>query len=118
MAKRWYAWYDLNKDNTVVQCDFPPKDTSHWRLLRTDYPKVRVSTVFLGLDHNFLEEGAPILFETMVFANGAKMIDLACERYSSYSDAVAGHWKFCADAVIGKYDYAADKAVKTHPEAK
>lgn len=27
----------------------------------------RVSTVFLGLDHNFAEGGAPVLWETMVF---------------------------------------------------
>jgi hypothetical protein len=28
---------------------------------------VYISTVFLGLDHNFDENGAPILWETMVF---------------------------------------------------
>jgi hypothetical protein len=28
---------------------------------------VRVSTVFLGLDHNFCMDGPPILWETMVF---------------------------------------------------
>jgi hypothetical protein len=28
---------------------------------------VRVSTVFLGLDHNYLGRGKPLLFETMVF---------------------------------------------------
>jgi hypothetical protein len=30
-------------------------------------PKVEVSTVFLGLDHNFLDKGKPVLFETMIF---------------------------------------------------
>ena len=29
--------------------------------------EVRVSTVFLGLDHNYDHEGCPILWETMVF---------------------------------------------------
>jgi hypothetical protein len=28
----------------------------------------RLSTVFLGLDHSFLFQGPPILFETMLFA--------------------------------------------------
>lgn len=28
---------------------------------------VKVSTVFLGIDHNFSHEGPPILWETMVF---------------------------------------------------
>lgn len=26
-----------------------------------------ISTVFLGLDHNYLTEGAPVLWETMIF---------------------------------------------------
>ncbi len=29
--------------------------------------KSRISTVFLGLDHNFTRHGPPILWETMVF---------------------------------------------------
>lgn len=29
--------------------------------------EVSVSTVFLGIDHNFFGEGPPLLFETMVF---------------------------------------------------
>jgi len=27
----------------------------------------KISTVFLGIDHNFFKEGPPILWETMVF---------------------------------------------------
>ena len=30
----------------------------------------RVSTVFLGIDHGFADDGAPILWETMVFGDG------------------------------------------------
>lgn len=33
---------------------------------------VRVSTVFLGLDHNFSKKGPPVLWETMTFSNYAK----------------------------------------------
>jgi hypothetical protein len=29
--------------------------------------RVKVSTVFLGIDHNFSGKGPPLLFETMVF---------------------------------------------------
>jgi hypothetical protein len=50
---------------------------------------VRVSTVFLGLDHSF-GEGAPVLWETMVF--GGKH-DQYQERYRSREDAIAGHKK-------------------------
>jgi hypothetical protein len=34
----------------------------------TDLPGgVRVSTVFLGLDHNLFDDGPPLIFETMIF---------------------------------------------------
>ena len=37
------------------------------RVARTQVGDCMVSTVFLGLDHNFSEEGPPVLWETMVF---------------------------------------------------
>jgi hypothetical protein len=49
-----------------------------------------ISTVFLGIDHGFIEEGPPILFETMVFCQGSRS-DLECERYATWDQAVAGH---------------------------
>ena len=49
---------------------------------------VRVSTVFLGLDHRFLPGGPPILFETMIF--GGKF-DQFQRRYTCWSRAKAGH---------------------------
>jgi len=47
-----------------------------------------VSTLFLGLDHNFFGD-RPLLFETMVFAGDFD--DLDCERYSTRDEALAGH---------------------------
>ena len=53
---------------------------------------VRVSTVFLGLDHTLArpcrDGAAPILWETMVF--GGKL-DQEQERYETKAEAVAGH---------------------------
>jgi hypothetical protein len=49
---------------------------------------VRVSTVFLGLDHNHFGAGPPALFETMVFVNG-RGVD--CEQYSTWAEAEQGH---------------------------
>jgi len=50
---------------------------------------VRISTVFLGLDHNW-GDGPPLLFETMTF--GGKEEEQ--ERYATYEEAEAGHKKF------------------------
>jgi hypothetical protein len=67
----WWAWWFETADRRV-------RDTA-----RDD---VRVSTVFLGLDHGF--GGRKELFETMLFVNGA---EAGCERYSTWSEAEKGH---------------------------
>ena len=41
-------------------------ETADRKVAETEIDKLRVSTVFLGLNHNF-GEGPPILWETMVF---------------------------------------------------
>lgn len=51
--------------------------------------KVRVSTVFLGVDHSF-GRGPPELFETMIFGGPH---DGYAERYSTWDEAEAGHKK-------------------------
>lgn len=53
-----------------------------------DIEDVRVSTVFLGIDHQFHSGDAPILWETMVFG-GAH--DGFQDRYTSYGEALKGH---------------------------
>jgi len=68
----WAQWLGTG-DNQVVA--------------REQVGHVRVSTVFLGLDHNWIG-GEPLLWETRVF--GGKL-DGECERYSTRADAVAGH---------------------------
>jgi hypothetical protein len=58
-------------------------------------PPLTISTVHLGLDHNFSLTGPPLIFETMVFdTRGAQAgaPDLGiCERYPTKEAALAGH---------------------------
>lgn len=49
-----------------------------------------VSTVFLGLDHQF-SDGPPLLFETMVFGSEGAGNDLWCERTSTWEEAEQAH---------------------------
>ena len=42
------------------------RKTDNRRVARTEIGKVEISTVFLGLDHNFSDTGEPVLFETMI----------------------------------------------------
>ena len=60
----------------------------------TQFAGVTVSTVWLGIDHNFLQEGKPMIFETMVFRNqeGVSLdMDEITYRYSTEKQALAGH---------------------------
>ncbi len=70
----WAAWFE-DFENRRIDVTKLPND-------------VRVSTVFLGVDHNFTEDGPPLIFETMVFGGEH---DGACERYSDIKEAKAGH---------------------------
>ena len=67
----WWSWWFATADRHV-------RDTA-----RDD---VRVSTVFLGVDHGF--GGRRELFETMLFVNGT---DQGVERYSTWDEAEEGH---------------------------
>lgn len=49
---------------------------------------LRVSTVRLSCDHGF--GGTPLWYETMVFPDNG-WDDLACERYETEDQAIAGH---------------------------
>ena len=58
---------------------------------------VKVSTVFLGNDHNW-DDGPPILFETMIFGGPH---DEFQERYCTWAEAEAGHARAVALARSG-----------------
>lgn len=47
-----------------------------------------VSTVFLVIDHQYDDDGPPLLFETLVF--GGPLAD-EMDRYSTRAEALAGH---------------------------
>ena len=54
-----------------------------------------ISTVWLGLDHNFMRSGPPLIFETMAFnhigADDDRYRDCFMDRYSTLYQAEVGH---------------------------
>ncbi len=87
-----------------------PMDIREWGRALEDYDYRRVaattlsdgtwiSTVWLGLDHSFGDQGPPLIFETMVFESEESLGDLECERYSTLEQAVAGH-----NAMVKKWE--------------
>lgn len=86
---------------TYYKRDGTPCDTEEWmRLLSDPEYKIlkqeilpngkKVSTVWLGLDHQF-GSGEPLIFETMVFPSSGNYHDEQCKRYSTEAEALAGH---------------------------
>ena len=74
----WGRWMEENRDRKRIALD--------------SVGAIMVSTVFLGLDHNFMGIGAPLLFETMVFADPEKsMLEDYTERYHTKTEALEGH---------------------------
>lgn len=90
--------YVLDDDNHAVEVS-DPIEWMRWRLenwhrhhVGDDYlggpdGPIRVSTVFLGVDHNFFG-GPPLLFETMVFGGKHDLVDA---RYTTWALADTGH---------------------------
>jgi hypothetical protein len=71
----WAEWFEKS-DRIVAKTDLPNG--------------VKVSTVFLGLDHGF--GGTPLLFETMIFGlpEGHEHADFQ-DRYTTWEEAEIGH---------------------------
>ncbi len=66
------------------------------RIALDDIGLYRVSTVWLGANHNWTGVGPPIIFETMVFLAGSSE-DWGMHRYATEEQALAGHEAVCAE---------------------
>jgi hypothetical protein len=76
---RWAELYESSNDRRVAADDLPGG--------------VLVSTVFLGIDHNFDPAGPPLIFETMVFGGP---YDQETWRYATEAQALATHRQIVA----------------------
>lgn len=91
------GWYDRQGNPITID---------EWERLNTENPEYkrvaldtvgtkRISTVLLGLDHNYFDNGLPLIFETMVF-EGESWRDEECVRYSTEAEAIEGHRQMVA----------------------
>jgi hypothetical protein len=89
---RWALWFEWAWENNATVVARTEVESGHC-----------VSTVFLGVDHNFSRyfdtaksktDYQPMLFETMAFNDyGALDYEGCFARYSSRAEALAGHEK-------------------------
>ena len=94
--------YYLNDDHTYKPCSLMEWAAQVEKLWKKDGKHVademvnhkRVSTIWLGVDHNFIEIGPPLLFETMVFDEVEKGgYTIYTDRYTTWEQAEEGHEK-------------------------
>lgn len=90
MRDKWYI-LDGKKavpvGNVMDWAEWFEKAKSERHVAVTEIGDCRISTVFLGLDHNWFD-GPPLLFESMIFG-GAH--DGEMDRYGAWEEAEAGH---------------------------
>ena len=60
---------------------------------------IRVSTAFLGLDHNLGSKGPPLLFETMIFGGEHDQFQTRC---STWEQAETEHSRVATTLLAGK----------------
>ncbi len=99
MAENWY--YVLDEDGNPIAADV--QTWARWfnevecrKVAFDTIGTLRVSTVFLGLDHQW-GDGPPVLWETMVFGLPDDVNEIQL-RYTSKADALKGHRQTC-DAI-------------------
>jgi hypothetical protein len=80
--RTWAKWYEANIGKRSVG------DDTLRRTVDGQPIAIRVSTVFLALDHNHFGDGDPLLFETMVFGGPH---DQDQWRYATWDEAERGH---------------------------
>ena len=68
---------------------------------------IRISTIFLGLDHSHGWRGAPILYETMVFRSGHADVRWF-RRYATRARALEGHAAIVAEVFPALADREGD----------
>lgn len=87
----WAFWFEASGEQRVVaKTELEPP---LWRLVlafitRKPLCPVRVSTVFLGLNHQFEEGMPPLLYETMIFGGPCDDFQF---RYHDKPTALIGH---------------------------
>jgi hypothetical protein len=86
-------YYDLDGNPMTLMewAELMEADPERRRVGRTAVRGYLVSTVWLGMNHNYHPDAPPHIFETMVFPLTDFGDEVYCKRYSMREQAEAGH---------------------------
>lgn len=89
-------FYDRDgKPLTLLEWAHKYEDREYRQVAEDNNGEVRVSTIWLGVDHNW-SEGRPLYYETMIFGGP---LDQTQWRWHTEKEAVAGHVEICSGAL-------------------
>ncbi len=92
---KWGRWFQGHRDERIVK--------------QEKVNGYKVSTVFLGLDHNWSLKGPPVLWETMVFGKG-RPLDTETDRCAgSKEQAEAMHARMVRRVKANQYEIPTDE---------
>lgn len=98
--------YILDDDNNPIPCEMieahrwmEENFTERCKVKREQWCDCEVSTIFLGIDHNWGNK-PPLLFETLVFGG---YMDGESDRSESWQEAERSHEAMKKRIVLGKY---------------
>ena len=74
----WARWFQEHSDQRFIE--------------KTEIGETLISTVFLGLNHNFFSGSYPLIFETMIFGGPH---DQSMWSYLTREQARSGHREAC-----------------------
>lgn len=86
MVENLLEWADWFKDANANANN--KRRVNRTTMTDCDGAEIKISTVFLALDHNYGDSPVPILFETMIFGGRA---DEDCKRCATWEQAEAQH---------------------------
>lgn len=92
MTLKFYDW----EGNRIGIGQYAELKQTKFRVASDSNDSVRISTVWLGLDHRFGEDGPPLIFESMVFPQGSYE-EIVCRRYATEEEARRGHADLVAE---------------------
>jgi hypothetical protein len=104
------------------------EDLAYHQIAFTGIGPYLVSTIWLGLNHNWLPGGRPVIFETMTFSkawdvqvwNGTPFLfhpSHSQERYSTEAEALRGHYQ-TVNAIMATLPLGAVPALIQGPARK
>jgi len=99
-------YFDKNGNPmTLMEWSDKFSDLDYKVVAKDSNDKWAVSTVWLGINHNFAGAGPPLIFESMVFPLDS-FEDQDCRRYSTLDDALAGHAELVSEWLVKSPVYA------------